>query len=32
MPRNMRDKPLYSMKGICEMNGVKYEDGDINEA
>lgn len=29
MPHNMRDKPLYSMKEICEMNGVKYEDGDI---
>lgn len=28
MPHKMRDKPLYSMKEICEMNGVKYEDGD----
>lgn len=32
MPHNRRNKPLYSMKEICEMNGVKYEDGDINEA
>ena len=28
MPHYNRDKPLYSMKEICEMNGVKYEDGD----
>jgi hypothetical protein len=32
MPHNRRNKPLYSMKEICEMNGVRYEDGDINEA